>query len=1537
MTATNDPYKAINFAGEWLAEEEESTHAGSAQTKSYTTGILEQGKQEHSFDLTITTIYEEELFTSLRELLENKEFSIQGLQWTTSYDGVVMITGSSTKQLDYASQTIKVQMRGPYNKLRIDAESKRIPLVHDFTPSAVDIYHRYQHGLYDDITTFSSIPAHWEQLYGTWSTTGGELYVSSAVGSSNHIRTTPYYLSAFVLSVKFKVGAVSGHSGIIFRLQSSYKAQSDSTKMANYYFYLEDSVPKVELSRYDNGPTGTVLWRKVLSSFDEATYYTLTVIAAGDTFYLYLDGEYLTKVIDSPYATGAVGIRLGNTSSRVSDYKCDILRDNPLVNLPNWQWNNRRHDIKGWKDTARGLINKMVYVKDSVDTIPWLERLGDEDVRVWDTNENRWRDDRGFFFKPLYWTRVYDPNHKFKGDIVIENGITAFIQTSGPSITALYPQVFRFRSVYKSSMTHGGVESRVVNPRLRMLDSLPEGIGKSPWRGDHVDMNNVSKHWADQYSGNTTPAFYKSAVWETRDGTSILTGNLPYRGYKGVNMYGGSEVYVNYRGWYPRFGKWRTVPQSSMVPISCSDDFQNDGFMVYGSANSTGIQIIQIFGNDSSYANTWSTGEYIPHESWNNLSHMMSGHREFVYLNGEMKAIRTRIDDDDWYIHGALRDIHIGAFGIGTPYMLSPFTGKLSEIEYGLRNKGRTMLKLNPSSTGNRAICWITCDLFDYDNTNNWLTDKSGLNTYHMRMNLTNQAHITPGGWYNDWLRSTQWTTKYSFGWIDALETPIGTAWTIGITFRYESTPTAGNSYRLFSYDSAGTDTVIIQISDANTLSVNINSSGYGSIAIATGNVYRVVVTWNNGDMDLYINGGFDSNSSTGTPTFVANVNAYIGGNGTSNTRTLNGYIDEITIYDDIVHPDEEGVVLYDQYKQGEIYPKSEFRYLDNQWKKRVNPKSPLYWFRQHSDTGHSTILDCHGTRHIENDTYSVKAGFKFPGVYGDFMWAWKNQGSIQFNHDEELEFPTIFTLQFNLYIFGLPAAHMLPFELFNNSFLTIVYCRIYSDGDIEFAMVGSGGVSRYMITTTTPLAVDTLYNISFRCDVPNDTGKILINGTEYTLTKSGTAQTTMRSIRYLIIGRNHATEFCNGAVGNITIYDSWLKDDELGFFVGESGPYAAAYGKHQGSGALTTPHFNTLELSEIRPDRVVGRLKEGKYGSSYEMKFRGDIGSISFRDYQRYHYKNDPSKDFFYFHWLKDDSVYDMDTYNPIKSEFGDCRFKINIYANKNIGNSHALEISRVIDSRRASSVGTYPIGSTLNHAEVINCIVVSPYNNVIWVNVHNQMSDEVDSTADYSTSGGTKNHFTDSHIFWIERGDYDDGTMEVGFIPVPYHNKMYFGINDADAWNASRLPGNIYFALPDQIAASVSLNPSSTQDPYAEYQNIYLDGGTYLLLYSDQLEAGADGIGAIVYSGGVIISRATYAPGYTNWTRNRECIFTVPEEGATDIRIRLIKTANSTGSHFDYFMIIPLSNGYNYPMDIIQQYMSETKVTKQIVKDID
>ncbi|KKN86533.1 hypothetical protein LCGC14_0267090 [marine sediment metagenome] len=1510
----DEPRLGIKFGDHWIYEQETVSFATNIMVSQYTTGLLEQKQHQHSFDLTITTIYEPELFQALKELMENDNFAVQGLQWTTSYDGVVIITGAEFKEIEYVTKTITAHLKGSYNKLRLNARSTRLPIPNFVAEEDVDTNKRRQHGIYDHYETFSSVPSHWETLVGIWSVGSGFLFTTSST-TYNSIRATPYHTADFICSISFNFGGAETHAGIYFRIQSSYAEHADSDD-AGYYYHLNGStVDNIKINRNLHGASDVTIWDHNLGvNVSTTDQHTLTVIASGDTFYLYYNGKFYVKIIDPTWVTGGVGVRTGSSSTQFQSFHCEILRDNPIVRIPNWQAISRRHSSsRGWLDTSRGLINKIVYAREPVDYVPWLGRVGDEDVKVWDTNENKWTEDKGFFLKPLYWSRVYDPNHTFKGDCVIENGIMAYVQTSQTSMIYLYPDVFRFRTMWKQSLTAGGTDTSLPNPRMRRLDVIPEQAGRSYNKDDHLDLRDQHEQWIDRDDGSQD--FHHAPLFESRE-TDLTYGHSFYVGkysFEGWNIYTEVEFTVE------QFSKWRSSTEFQGI-FSNTDDFQNDGFYIYVTSGTTQT-IYANFGNDASGDTVWNTGVSIDPNTVTRIMHILSQNREMLYKNGILVAVRDR--SKTVFIQSG-RTPRIGSTERERPWATNPLNGKISYAETGLRNRGETMPVSNDT-----PVCWITFDHNDWDNGNTRMTDKSE-NGLHLLQNVNNLFLMNSHGRFNEWAYRKSAVIGWSMGWIDGLETPIGTTWSISLTFMYINTPAAATSYLLFIINNGAGEAVAIFIQDNNTFDVNINGTIVGAVPIVINTIHRVLISWDDGSLNIYLDGVLQTGSpfTTPTPTFTSNFNMYLGGNGANVISTYDGYMDEFMVWDKVITPDEDGVVIKDQYKTGEVYLKSEFRYIDKRWVKRPTDRwrAPIYWFSQHSDNGRSIQLDSHGSRVVEGAEVVTNPGFKFPGITGDFMWAWKSRGGVEFNHTGDIEFPTVFSLQFSVYIFTLPASHMLPFELFNTSYETTVYCRIYSDGDIEFALVGTGGVSRYMITTDTPLAVNTLYTISFRCDIPNDTGKIVINGTEHTVTKTGTAQTTIRNLRYMRIGRYVASEFHNGAIGNIIIHDYWLKDEELGFFVDKQmGPSAGAIIKHYSETTLTAPHFNKIELEEIRPDFVRARIKEGAYQTSYEMKFRGDIGGIVLKNYKRYGSQKLPANDLRYFHIMRDDNLFPMATYNPIGTEFGNVRLKVNVFGTRNDDNA-----IRYVDSRRDVLGSDYPIAATLNHVEIIHAITYSASSNVIWVSVYNYMTPGVDGTADFSTEGGTKNYFTDNHLFWVERGDFDDGQMETGLIPIPYFHQIFYPIGDMSANNGGSLstylgeqnPSTIYFSVNNQ---------------YVRWSNIYLEAGSYAVIVGARRNGVSQTLDIDVSSGSkTLTDQVTNSVNTDDWNNQIFAVFTVDNEFLTDIQVEV--RMNGSGFVFtDGMWIIPISNGHNYPMDIIHQFMSETKISRQVIKDVD
>lgn len=162
------------------------------------------------------------------------------------------------------------------------------------------------------IDLFNSASGNWTTTAGTWFTGSGNYYTNpSAPDSWSTAYYSPQTYDNFDLTARiYRNGCSWCDSGIIVR-GTPTPLYSENRWNIGYGFYF-DQEGFYRIVRYDGAADPVILqdWTQTAALNYGATYNIIRVIAIADTFNLYINGVFITTLVDSTHTTGNVALAM---------------------------------------------------------------------------------------------------------------------------------------------------------------------------------------------------------------------------------------------------------------------------------------------------------------------------------------------------------------------------------------------------------------------------------------------------------------------------------------------------------------------------------------------------------------------------------------------------------------------------------------------------------------------------------------------------------------------------------------------------------------------------------------------------------------------------------------------------------------------------------------------------------------------------------------------------------------------------------------------------------------------------------------------------------------------------------------------------------------------------------------------------------------------------------------------------------------------------------------------------------------------------
>ena len=355
------------------------------------------------------------------------------------------------------------------------------------------------------------------------------------------------------------------------RAQNRDHASARYTNRSMYVWAITNT-NKLELYR-ELDTTTTTIWEEAFT--DTVTqYYEMTVRCVANRIECYLDGELKVVAYDLEFCTGACEIGWGSSSvaQRVQSARLEMIRDLPVINVAGAREIRYPYDrFGGLVETARGTAIRIPWVKKVLDILPWLDYFENADVRVWDTGDDYLNERRGLEMRMRLWQRVYDPWHKFRGHVVVEDGIMGVMQTRQSCILFTFDRVATHQEGSRVWLDvghgHHNVDGAWPGYRVYPYQFVADGA----WEGGYMDLSESADQEDPNYvtTRNTRRNCHMRSAHATRFPRNLVFKHRHGRG-----------AFVEYTALQESQSHGQNTTDT-MCPVSTSDTYQTDGIVVH--------------------------------------------------------------------------------------------------------------------------------------------------------------------------------------------------------------------------------------------------------------------------------------------------------------------------------------------------------------------------------------------------------------------------------------------------------------------------------------------------------------------------------------------------------------------------------------------------------------------------------------------------------------------------------------------------------------------------------------------------------------------------------------------------------------------------------------------------------------------------------------------------------------------------------------------------------------------------------------------
>ena len=618
----------------------------------------------------------------------------------------------------------------------------------------------------------------------------------------------------------------------------------------------------------------------------------------------------------------------------------------------------------------------------------------------------------------------------------------------------------------------------------------------------------------------------------------------------------------------------------------------------------------------------------------------------------------------------------------------------------------------------------------------------------------------------------------------------------------------------------------------------------------------------------------------------------------------------------------ELGVIVPDTYETGQWYAKAGFTQLSNgKWIRKDKFENPSFEM-EYTPFDHPHFAD--RVNNIQGELSSSKTqkgiakamGKAGVGIgLGSFYAAggagyYFNQGyEDQFRLDEK------FTIQSHLRFEQSPQ-HTDSYPWYMRSTANVVtettlYLRV-DTGKVLHVYVENGSVTQ-TYNASFALSNDVFYDVALVWDYPNKTAKLYVDQTlykQYSLDDIVESESGDDAYRHIAVGLGWSEG--EGVVSNLVIHRDALDVSDLGIFVDTDHPLPTFYAAHA---LYYSENHVTWKLKSISPDLVEidGHLDMSVHEGNHVLHT-----------------------------WIESGDYFFKSDWNTIPDEFASGRVGFETYFRTET-QGHGFNRLSQFEPRfflQPSGTSTVP--------EIHDYSIISSNKSVLTDASQEATGfafDSINSNMFFVTDVSRDNAYT--YTFY-NRGDYNlpnrldsvintslNAIAMVGFVPQRHVNETFWDATEMTAAGSSTSFGTYAPTAGEPNwfrMAQRSVSNASVVVLRERINNEFFDKGVYLFIArgtttSDQWGLAVWNNTAYEYALEPVRSSSTsfdYVYGFLN----------IKEQNMSDeINFWGGDFASPTNTvYIDYFVIIPLTNGLNMPLDLIRQSRIKRFKTKVV-----
>lgn len=892
-------------------------------------------------------------------------------------------------------------------------------------------------------------------------------------------------------------------------------------------------------------------------------------------------------------------------------------------------------------------------------------------------------------------------------------------------------------------------------------------------------------------------------------------------------------------------------------------------------------------------------------QNGSNIVHSLRYHENNLYLSGasydgsvnnqvdidaplntdleiEFKSFKNFIDGHLGYTNGLLTNQKLdhtsiieseSKFSVGETYSGTwndPIPSRIDEVTNRILNKGKTVTRQLKT-----PLVWHSFDEKDWDNTTRVFVDKGSAG---VDLSLSSTPLLKKDGRYNQCIYVDD--SDNSFLATSSLTTELDNLTEFTVEFWMKYVDTVANYHNIVRLKSGTFDTFNIFL-DATFLAMTVEDS--------VGSGQSVIIAHTSSDFDTdqkWHHFAFTYDGSTSGKIYIDGVEVAEASitktpNPVPDTLTVgdgefDAWIDELIISDYAKQPHEFGVIIPDAYETGQWYNNYEFDQDEHGVYHRNS--NPAAFFEMSGLDG--TLVD-----RVSNNTINIVARgdqSKVPAKCGLGLGGGTSTSSITSSYTRILnqDFTKDRTIQF----------YYTPNDI---SISTTLMRFIFDTNSMYFAQRDTGKLLLGSTYGDAVLEVGTMYHIAIIFKKINDLlyFDVYVNGVIDIPDVLNAYQDN--NINHIMYIAGSGFSVLQGNIGNLTMHDGIIPPSKFGIFV-DTEPLPKLYAEIKRYKEAVYLFASGYTLKSISPSIV-----EIDVVDPYTKRI-----IPSWIESGDYFYKMDCIKNNIGASGSAYDSIY---YYFPVQSNAA--RFTMML------GDTIEFKDYSIL---RANQEFNAPANSD-------NTLYAFDFNesNVVFITSNSKSWSGLAYAVDiHSVHGSAKA----SMIYNIYTG-----IKSFGFVPQRAVNEMFWDMTEG----RDNIEGLVNDTTNWYLSGSVTISYSKLcgLDVYSNYKRF--PKGLYLIISRARLSSGGTTIANAVYNddgagyGYVMLSEDNNTAFAYNYG-----MFNVTEPySLADMDIYTYKNTADTGItwYFDYVVIIPLSNGHDFPLDLIRR--SLTKTTKQKV----